>query len=305
MVRVAELWQPVRAIRHNLPAERDAFVGRTRELHALAQRLDRASRLRDRAGPGGAGKTRFVRRYASAWLGDWPGGVYFCDLSEARSLQGHRQARWRWRSTFPSRRTMPSPRSGTRSPDAAAAWSCSTISSTWCSTRSRRSAAGLSAPPTRYSSSPAASGCASPARRAFRSSRSTWTARPIDLFVARARAQRPDFALTAANRDDVGRIVRLLDGLPLAIELAAARVRVLSPAQLVAAHARPLRVLAGARGDVARQATLRAAIDWSWDLLAPWEQAALAQCAVFEGGFTLELAEPVIDLAAWPTRRRR
>ena len=51
---------------------------------------------------------------------------------------------------------------------------------------------------------------------------------------------------------------------------------------------------------VARQATLRAAIDWSWDLLVAWEQAALAQCAVFEGGFTLELAEHVIDLSAWP-----
>ena len=122
----------------------------------------------------------------------------------------------------------------------------------------------------------------------------------VDLFVARARAQRPDFALTAANRDDVGRIVRLLDGLPLAIELAAARVRVLSPAQLVERMRDRFALLAGARGDVARQATLRAAIDWSWDLLVPWEQAALAQCSVFEGGFTLELAEQVIDLAAWP-----
>ena len=55
-----------------------------------------------------------------------------------------------------------------------------------------------------------------------------------------------------------------------------------------------------ARGAAARQATLRAAIDWSWDLLAPWEQAALAQCSVFEGGFTLEAAEAVLDLDAWP-----
>ena len=60
------------------------------------------------------------------------------------------------------------------------------------------------------------------------------------------------------------------------------------------------RLLAGARGAAARQATLRAAIDWSWDLLAPWEQAALAQCSVFEGGFTLAAAEAVLDLSAWP-----
>ena len=85
--------------------------------------------------------------------------------------------------------------------------------------------------------------------------------------------------------------------LPLAIELAAARVRVLSPAQLVERMRDRFRLLAGARGAAARQATLRAAIDWSWDLLAPWEQAALAQCSVFEGGFTLEAAEAVLDLS--------
>ena len=55
-------------------------------------------------------------------------------------------------------------------------------------------------------------------------------------------------------------------------------------------------LLAGARGAAARHATLRAAIDWSWDLLAPWEQAAFAQCSIFDGGFTLEAAEAVLDL---------
>ena len=94
--------------------------------------------------------------------------------------------------------------------------------------------------------------------------------------------------------------MRLLDGLPLAIELAAARVRVLSPAQLVERLRDRFALLAGARGAAARQATLRAAIDWSWELLTPWEQAALAQCSVFEGGFTLEAAEAVLDLSRWP-----
>ena len=122
----------------------------------------------------------------------------------------------------------------------------------------------------------------------------------IDLFVARARAQMPDFVLGDGNRAAVAEAVRLLDGLPLAIELAAARVRVLSPAQLVAKLRDRFQVLAGSRGASARQATLRAAIDWSWDLLAPWEQAAFAQCSVFEGGFTLEAAEAVLDLSPWP-----
>ena len=95
-------------------------------------------------------------------------------------------------------------------------------------------------------------------------------------------------------------VVRLLDGLPLAIELAAARVRMFSPAQLVERLRDRFLLLAGARGAAARQATLKAAIDWSWDLLAPWERAALAQCSVFEGGFALEAAEAVLDLSRWP-----
>ena len=122
----------------------------------------------------------------------------------------------------------------------------------------------------------------------------------IELFAVRARAQRPDFALTEANRVAVAEVVRLLDGLPLAIELAASRSSILSPAQLVERMRDRFGLLAGARGVAARQATMRAAIDWSWEMLVPWDQAALAQCAVFEGGFTLAAAEAVLDLAAWP-----
>ena len=121
----------------------------------------------------------------------------------------------------------------------------------------------------------------------------------VDLFALRARAQRPDFALTPTNRAVVQRIVALLDGLPLAIELAAARIRVLSPAQLVERLTDRFALLAGARGAADRQATLRGAIDWSWNLLLPWEQAALAQCSVFEGSFTLDAAEAVLDLSPW------
>ena len=122
----------------------------------------------------------------------------------------------------------------------------------------------------------------------------------IDLFAVRPRAQRPDFALTEANRVAVAEVVRLLDGLPLAIELAASRSSILSPAQLVERMRDRFDLLAGARGVAARQATMRAAIDWSWEMLVPWDQAALAKCAVFEGGFTLAAAEAVLDLAAWP-----
>ena len=84
------------------------------------------------------------------------------------------------------------------------------------------------------------------------------------------------------------------------MELAAARVRVLSPEKLLARLSQRFKLLSGGRRDqAARQATLRGAIDWSWELLKPWEQAALAQCSVFRGGFTLEAAEAVLDLESW------
>ena len=299
VVQVGDLWQPVRAIRHNLPAERDAFVGRTHELHALAQRLDAGARLLTVLGPGGSGKTRFVGRYGSAWLGEWPGGVYFCDLSDARSLEGILSA---------VAVALDVPLSGA---DAgvqlghaiAGRGRCLVVLDNFEQVV-EHAAATLG----RWADRAADAVFVVTSReRLHLPGEEIFPLEPlpldkdaIDLFVARAQAQRPDFVLSATNREDVGRIVRLLDGLPLAIELAAARVRVLSPAQLVLRMRDRFALLAGARGAVARQATLRAAIDWSWDLLVPWEQAALTHCAVFEGGFTLDLAEHVIDLSAWP-----
>ncbi len=122
----------------------------------------------------------------------------------------------------------------------------------------------------------------------------------IELFATRARAQRPDFAMTESNRSAVAEVVRLVDGLPLGIELAAARVRVLSPKQLGERMRNRFAVLRKASRSEGRQATLKATIDWSWDLLTPGERTALAQCSVFEGGFALDAVEAVIDLAPFP-----
>jgi predicted ATPase len=123
----------------------------------------------------------------------------------------------------------------------------------------------------------------------------------VELFVDRARQLRRDFALTTADTPVVAEIVRRLDGIPLAIEVAAARMDVMAPATLVERLHRHLGVLAGGRRDAsARQATLRGAIDDSWTALTPAARTALAQVAVFRGGFTLEAAEAVIDLAAIP-----
>jgi predicted ATPase/class 3 adenylate cyclase len=114
----------------------------------------------------------------------------------------------------------------------------------------------------------------------------------VDLFAARARAVKPDFE----PDDAVPEICRRLDDLPLALELAAARVRAVSPAQILERLDQRLPLLTGGARDLPeRQRTLRATIEWSHELLAPEERRLFARLAVFRGGSTLEAAEEVVD----------
>jgi predicted ATPase/class 3 adenylate cyclase len=299
VLRSGDLWKPAREIKHALPAERDAYVGRTAELHALAERLDRGERLVTVLGMGGTGKTRFVRRYGWTWLGDWPGGVYFCDLSEARGLEGiasavagaldvqlgkgdplvqlgHAIAGRGKCLVILDNFEQVSEHAG----ETVGRWlDRATEASFVVTSRELLAIPGEHVQPLGPLPADGAG---------------------VELFVVRAQARKAGFALTPSNESTVKEIVTLLDGLPLAIELAAARSAVLSPEQLLVRLKDRFRLLVGARGTQARQATLRAAIDWSWTLLSPWEQVMLAQTSVFVGGFTLEAAERVVDLSAWP-----
>ena len=118
----------------------------------------------------------------------------------------------------------------------------------------------------------------------------------VALFVQRAHAADPEFALTAENAAAVVEIARRLDGLPLAIELAAARVRLFPPQALLARLGSRLTLLTGGARDLpARQQTLRGAIDWSYSLLQPAEQILFARLAVFLGARTFEAIEAVCN----------
>jgi predicted ATPase len=118
----------------------------------------------------------------------------------------------------------------------------------------------------------------------------------VALFVERARAAKPSFRLTADNARSVAELCVKLDGLPLALELAAAQLRLLTPEALLSRLNRRLELLTGGARDLpGRQQTLRRTIDWSHDLLGEAERTYLARLAVFAGGFSLEAAQVVVD----------
>ncbi len=284
----------------NLPAERDGFVGREAELLSLAQRWLGGARLVTLTGTGGSGKTRLARRYALQNLDAWPGGTYFCDLSEARSQDGICFA---VASALGVQVTGQDP-AALLGHAIAGHGRCLLILDNF-----EQVSALASATVGRWLERAAlATFLVTSRERLHIAGETLFPLEPlpletdaVELFRVRAQAQRPELSLDVDGAEAVKRIVRLVDGLPLAIELAAARVRVLSLRQIAERLSDRFHVLVGARGVKDRQATMKATIDWSWNLLMPWEQSALATCSVFEGGFTLRAAEAVLDLSPWTT----
>jgi predicted ATPase len=240
-----------------------------------------------------------VRHYGWTWLGDWPGGVCFCDLSEARTTDSICGA-VAGAMDVPLGKDDPIVQLGHA---IAGRDRCLVILDNFEQVASHAGATvGRWLERAKNASFVVTSReiLALPGEHVMLLEPLPTDGSGVDLFVVRAQARKAGFALTESNEKTVKEIVMLLDGLPLAIELAAAWSAILSPEQLLVRLEDRFRILVGARGVQARQATLRAAIDWSWTLLSPWEQAALAQASVFVGGFTLEAAESVFDLHAWP-----
>lgn len=296
VVRQGSTWMPAREVPHNLPAERDPFFGRQGTLDALLRRLGGGARLVTLLGPGGVGKTRLALQHARGWRGDFAGGTWFCDLSTATSAIGVHHA-------VASALGVPAGGSDVAASLAAAIAArgdCLLVLDNF------EQVARHAGPTVGHWLE------ACPAARFVVTSREVLglpgehvlsvapleTAEAVALFFDRAAAARGD-ADPGAAPDGVAavtQLVDLLDRLPLAIELAASRSRLMSAEQMRERIGQRFQLLASRGGRIDRQATMRATLDWSWDLLDGNERAALAQLTVFEGGFEVGDAEAVLDL---------
>ncbi len=290
----------------NLPVQLTPLIGREREVAAVVGQLRREDvRLLTLTGPGGTGKTRLALQAAAELVEDFPHGVFFVALapiadptlvlptiaqtlglretgavSVAANL-GHSLAEKRLLLVLDNVEQLVE-----AAPSLGELLGSAPQLKLLVTSRVPVHVVGeheFQVPPLDLPD---------PARLPEVSSLSQYEA--VALFIERARAVKADFAVTNANAPAVAELCVRLDGLPLAIELAAARVKLLSPQALLARLGQNFDVLAGGPHDMpARQQTLRATIDWSYHLLGPREQGLFARLAVFYGGCTLDAAAAV------------
>ncbi len=299
--------------RGNLREEPGDIIGRQEELATLRQWFEEGARLVTILGPGGMGKTRLAAHFGSQQIGTpgWEGGVWWCDLTEAttkedichvvgQALGVHLNSGGGDELVGLLGRAL-----GSRGAALVILDNLEHLAQHIPSTLRRWL---VLAPQVRFlvtsqeSLRLAGERILDLAPLGLPSEEDTSVAaiaraEAVRLFIRQARSARGSFELTEAEAPLVADIVRRLDGIALAIELAAARTALLSVAQIRERLSRRFDLLrSGQRDTVARQATLRGAIDWSWNLLDMIEQDVLAQCSVFRGGFSLEAVEAVLAM---------
>ena len=293
------------AIPNNLPLQVTSFVGREQQVEAVrAALMHRDTRLLTLTGPGGTGKTRLALQVAAELLDSFPDGLYFVPLASVTDpeLVPSATAQVLDVREVPGRPLVGSLRDFLRSRQtllildnfeqviAAAPFVAELVGAAPGLRVVVTSRAVLRLYGEREYPVPP---LALPDRRTAPTAQHLVQFEAVRLFAERARAARPDFAITDETAPAVAEICHRLDGLPLAVELAAARVRSLPPRTMLQRMERRLPLLTGGGRDLpARQRTLRDAIAWSYDLLEPEEQALFRRLAVFRG-CTLEAAEHV------------
>ncbi len=306
-----ERFPDLRSLPHhptNLVAPPTPLIGRDQEV-ATVTRLyrDADARLVSLTGPGGTGKTRLALDIASELIDAFPDGVFFVDLATVRDpalVLASIASVLNVREVSPGRCARRSPPTCvpkrmllvldnceqviTAASDVAALLAaCPRLAILVTSREPLRIGAEQEFPVLPLGLPQAAH---TPALEDLAQIPA------VALFVSRATSIDPTFALTAENAAAVAEICRRLDGLPLAIELAAARIRLLPPRALLARLEQRLPLLTGGARDLpARQQTMRNTIAWSYDLLDDAEQAQFQFLSVFQGGFTLDAAEWVGD----------
>lgn len=295
----------------NLPVSRTGFVGREKEAAAAKELLLRPDvRLVTVTGPGGIGKTRLAVEVASALTEGFPGGIYFVPLSAIRDPglvasvivqtlgigeAGGQSPREILKANLLN--SLRAPRLFVLDNFEHLLPAASTVAELLALAPNLKilvtSRAALHVYGEREFPVPP---LALPDGRSGASLKVLSQSPAVALFVQRAVAAKPDFELSGENAAAISEICARLDGLPLAIELAAARVKVLSPAAMLTRLASRLQLLTGGPRDLPeRQQTLRAAMDWSYELLNAPEQKLFRRLSVFAGGCHLEGVEAVCD----------
>jgi predicted ATPase/class 3 adenylate cyclase len=307
VVKSGERWVPVKEIPNNLPQQSTSFVGREREIGELKSLLLK-TRLITLLGMGGLGKTRLSLQVAAETMPRFPDGAWFVDLSAIRdpALVVAEAARVLDVAQEPGRslvetlcaylkprRTLLVFDNCEHLTDPAGDLIDALLKAVpqiriLASSREALDVPGEQSFPIHPLPLP---GRGDDVQALARST-------AVRLFVARVQAHRPDFALEPAEAGDIADLVARLEGIPLAIELAAARMRTLGVAEISAGLAHRYQVLTGgSRRLQPRQQTMRALVDWSYEMLKPAEQWVLDRLAVFVGGFESEAAEAVCGAA--------
>ncbi|MEI8411404.1 MULTISPECIES: DUF4062 domain-containing protein [unclassified Kribbella] len=289
--------------RHNLPVQLSSFVGRDRELADVKRALD-TGRLVTLTGVGGSGKSRLALQAAADLVDDFPDGAWLVELAPlteaermpsaiANVLAIPENPRRPFVETLAdelqSKRLLIVLDNCEHLLAATADLTASLLQATHGLRILATSREGMAVPGEVIIAVPS---LPVPTDGTDVTDLADFPA--IRLFAERAQAVNPGFAVTPANAAAVAHTVRRLDGIPLAIELAAARVKVLSLEQIASRLSDRFRLLSsGARTALPRQQTLRAAMDWSYDLLTPAEQKLLRRLSVFMGSWTIDAAETV------------